>query len=252
MSATGMTGGPLDRRNLSVELGLGGQCTARSKRSGERCRLPSMLGSNVCRSHGGAAPATRAKAKRRLEQASDVLVQRLLQFALDGTVADNVALQAIRDALDRAGMGAKHALELSTPPAEPVDDIIDAATFDVARITRAQHQALQRGEPMPPALPPVAAEPGILDVEFAEEPHVPTPSSTGDAPDAAERVDGPPRRPAWAEDPPEPPKRGLMTLEEANAALREDEQRVRAARATPIGADAPRLTRVSRGSRRRG
>ena len=248
MSATGMTGGPLDRRNLSVELGLGGQCTARSKRSGERCRLPSMLGSNVCRSHGGAAPATRAKAKRRLEQASDVLVQRLLQFALDGTVADNVALQAIRDALDRAGMGAKHALELSTPPADPVDDILDAATFDVAKLTKAQHDALAGRAPVA-ALPP--ADPGIVDVEFSEEPHVPTHSSTGDAPDAAERVDGPPRRPAWAEDPPAPPRRGLMTLEEANAALREDEQRVRAARATPIGADAPRPTRVSRGSRRR-
>jgi len=248
MSATGMTGGPLDRRNLSVELGLGGQCTARSKRSGERCRLPSMLGSNVCRSHGGAAPATRAKAKRRLEQASDVLVQRLLQFALDGTVADNVALQAIRDALDRAGMGAKHALELSTPPADPVDDILDAATFDVAKLTKAQHDALAGRAPVA-ALPP--ADPGIVDVEVVDEAPPRTPSSTAGQPAAADRNDVPPRRPAWAEDPPEPPKRGLMTLEEANAALREDEQRVRAARATPIGADAPRPTRVVRARRRR-
>jgi hypothetical protein len=30
------------------------------------------------------------------------LLQRLLQFAHDGGVADNVALQAIRDAVDRA------------------------------------------------------------------------------------------------------------------------------------------------------
>jgi hypothetical protein len=46
----------------------------------------------------------RAKAQRRLQQAADVLVQRLLSFALDGNVADPVALQAIRDALDRAGL----------------------------------------------------------------------------------------------------------------------------------------------------
>jgi hypothetical protein len=39
-----------------------------------------------------------------LQQAADVLVQRLLSFALDGNVADPVALQAIRDALGRTGL----------------------------------------------------------------------------------------------------------------------------------------------------
>lgn len=64
---------PLDRADLLADLAAGDhRCTARSKRTGERCQLPSMLGGNVCRSHGGAAPQTRAKAKRRLEQASDV------------------------------------------------------------------------------------------------------------------------------------------------------------------------------------
>ena len=92
------------------------RCTARSKRTGERCRLPSMLGGNVCRSHGGAAPQTRAKAQRRLQQAADVLVQRLLSFALDGRVADPVALAAIRDALDRAGLNPKTAIEIEVKP----------------------------------------------------------------------------------------------------------------------------------------
>ena len=96
---------PHDRRNLMVDLATGDtQCTARSKQTGKRCRRPSSLGSNVCRSHGSAAPQTRAKAQRRLQQAADVLVQRLLSFAIDGKVDDPVALRAIMDALDRAGM----------------------------------------------------------------------------------------------------------------------------------------------------
>jgi hypothetical protein len=79
----GMSAEPLDRRDLLHDLQAGEtQCTARSKRTGKRCRAPSMLGGNVCRAHGGAAPQTRAKAQRRLVQAADVLVQRLLGLAL--------------------------------------------------------------------------------------------------------------------------------------------------------------------------
>ena len=73
----------------------------------------------MCRAHGGAAPQTRAKAQRRLQQAADVLVQRLLGLALDCEATDAVALQAIRDALDRAGLGTKQALELSEKPLAP-------------------------------------------------------------------------------------------------------------------------------------
>src|SRR5262245_17782899 len=71
-----------------------------------------MLGGKVCRSHGGAAPQVTAKAQRRLQQAVDALVQRLVGMALDGDVQDHVALQAIRDALDRAGLGAKQAVSV--------------------------------------------------------------------------------------------------------------------------------------------
>lgn len=63
-----------------------------------------------CRVHRGSAPQVRTAAKRRLDQAADALVQKLPGFALDGEATDAVALQAIRDALDRAGLGAKQAL----------------------------------------------------------------------------------------------------------------------------------------------
>lgn len=102
---------PLDSRN-PMEAPPGVQCTARGKRSGDRCKRPAMLGANVCRSHGGASPQARAAAKRRLEEAAAVLVQRLLNLALDGDAPDSVALQAINSALNRAGMSAKHSDQL--------------------------------------------------------------------------------------------------------------------------------------------
>jgi hypothetical protein len=160
---------PLDRRDLLRELATTEtQCTARSKRTGERCRLPSALGSNVCRSHGAAAPQTRAKAKRRLDQASDVLVQRLLSFALDGDAPDNVALAAIRDALDRAGLGAKQAVEVGVelqPYEQVLNDIVG-----IAHITRAESRERQSfpatGEPRDAE---ASAQREILDAELVPE-----------------------------------------------------------------------------------
>lgn len=160
-----MTDQPLDRRDLLHDLQAGEtRCTARSKRTGKRCKAPSMLGGNVCRAHGGAAPQTRAKAQRRLAQAADVLVQRLLGLALGGDVPDAIALQAIRDALDRAGLGAKHALELSAEPLAPWEEMC----IDFANTSRARHEALEqlvrRGE----ALPEVLANPAGPDIVDAE------------------------------------------------------------------------------------
>lgn len=51
-----MTGDPLVPR----------QCTAKSKRSGERCRRTAMKGSTVCPMHGGKSPGALAKAAENL------------------------------------------------------------------------------------------------------------------------------------------------------------------------------------------
>jgi hypothetical protein len=68
------------------------------------------------RVHGASAPQVKAAAKRRLDAAADVLVQRLLGFALDGDTPDNIALAAIRDALDRAGLVAPKTLDVRSAP----------------------------------------------------------------------------------------------------------------------------------------
>lgn len=45
------------------------KCTAKSKRSGERCKRWPIRGGTVCAIHGGNSPTVRAAAKRRLEEA---------------------------------------------------------------------------------------------------------------------------------------------------------------------------------------
>jgi hypothetical protein len=210
-----------ERADLKL-MGFDGKCTARSQRTGEQCRRPAARGANVCPVHGGSAPQVKAAARRRLDQAADVLVQRLLKFALDGDVADNVALAAIRDALDRAGMGAK--TEVAVEVKAPWEELLG----DVAHVTKAQHEAMKRGEPLPPTPPPALPAPAdadIVDAEVVED----TPESVG------ERADRP-NVPDWAEPPPAArPSRELVTLEDAAAEV----------------AAANRAARVTRARRRR-
>lgn len=194
-----------ERADLKL-MGFDGKCTARSQRTGEQCRRPAARGANVCPVHGGAAPQVKAAARRRLDQAADVLVQRLLKFALDGDAPDHVALAAIRDALDRAGMGAKQAVEVEVKPPAPWEEVLG----DVVHITKAQHEAMKRGEYAPapqPALPTLADD--IVDAEVVDGP-VSHPERVGESADAHSVPD-------WAEHPPAPPSRELVTLEDAAA-----------------------------------
>jgi len=45
------------------------QCTATSRRSGERCKRAASIGATVCAKHGAGAPQVKAAAARRIEQA---------------------------------------------------------------------------------------------------------------------------------------------------------------------------------------
>lgn len=73
----------------------------------------------------------------RLQQAADALVQRLLGMALDGDAPDHVALQAIRDALDRAGMSAKAGVFVELKPWKQMMGEIAG----IATISRDEHRA---------------------------------------------------------------------------------------------------------------
>jgi hypothetical protein len=86
-------------------------CTAR-RRNGEPCRNAPMLGSSVCRMHGGAAPQVKRAAQMRILQASDKAAARLVEMMQDKTIPPAIQLAAARDLLDRAGLVGKQEIEL--------------------------------------------------------------------------------------------------------------------------------------------
>src|SRR4029077_20053679 len=116
----------LSPRDWSISNVPERQCTAHRKKDGQRCKNAAIRGSNVCGYHGGNAPAVKAKARLRLEMASDRLARELLNMTSDPNVADPVKLAAIKDSLDRSGIQAKTAVsvEVSTKPFELVFDPI--------------------------------------------------------------------------------------------------------------------------------
>ena len=107
------------------------QCTA-YKRNGDRCKNAAIRGGNVCGYHGGNAPAVKAKARLRLEMASDRLARQLLNMTSDPNVADPVKLGAIKDALDRSGLAAKNAVSVEVGITKPWESVFEGVSKVVA------------------------------------------------------------------------------------------------------------------------
>ena len=116
------------------------RCTAHRK-NGDRCKRAAIAGGRVCTHHGGSAPAVKAKARQRIEDAADRMARELLKMAVDENVSDAVKLAAIRDALDRAGLSAHTAVSVAIAP-KPWEQIFD----DIAGGSRAESRR-RRGMP---------------------------------------------------------------------------------------------------------
>ncbi|WP_370499883.1 hypothetical protein NWT09_24080 [Mycolicibacterium sp. jd] len=155
------------------------------------------------------------------------MAKELLNIATDSE-SEHVKLAAIRDALDRAGISAKQALELSAAgAAKPYEELLQGLS-GIATISREESRARRGLAPEPRALAAPEEPIEVVDAELVEPEEYPAdpPHRRAHGPVPADRGDGPPPRPHFAEDAPSAqPGTGLQTLEDAVADLRDRRQR---------------------------
>jgi hypothetical protein len=124
---------PIGGRDWSKSPVPNRQCVAH-KKTGDRCKNAALSGAKVCKFHGGAAKHVRNAARARLANAADRMAKELLNMATDDNVSDAVKLNAIRDALDRAGLKPGVEVEITT---KPIDQILDGLEgIEAAAATR--------------------------------------------------------------------------------------------------------------------
>jgi hypothetical protein len=148
------------------------RCTAHRK-NGDQCKNAARHGANVCDFHGAKAPQVKRKARQRIEEAADRMACELLKMATDANVADSVKLAAIRDALDRAGLATRTAVEVEVGPPKPYEQIMSGMTEVVggSRAEFRRSQGIFGGEESPPngsSRPELAAP---IDAEVVDQPH---------------------------------------------------------------------------------
>lgn len=101
------------------------RCVATNSR-GERCRKFAIYGSTVCRTHGGATKRVKEAARIRVENASNRLMGKLIEFAFDDTKPPDVQLKAIQNSLDRAGLKPPAEVVLAQGEAKPYETVFDS------------------------------------------------------------------------------------------------------------------------------
>jgi hypothetical protein len=90
-----------------------------------QCRKFAIMGSTVCKTHGGATKHIKSSARIRVENAQHKLIGKLIDFAFDDTKPPDVQLRAIRDALDRGGLKPPSEVVLSQGEPKPYEVIFD-------------------------------------------------------------------------------------------------------------------------------
>lgn len=82
---------------------LAPRCTAFSKTTGKRCGQAAIRGGSVCIVHGGASPAAKAEAQRRLATLVDPALEVMFEQLTNGKTPPATRFSVAEDILDRAG-----------------------------------------------------------------------------------------------------------------------------------------------------
>ncbi len=170
------------------------RCAAH-KKTGEQCKNAAILGSTVCRFHGGAAKHVKRAARARLENAADLMARQLLGLALTAE-SEGVQLAAVKDALDRGGLKAPSEVVLSQGEQKPYEELFDGIFSGSREESRAARgyagvdSSENAGIHSPPA---TAADNGNSEFPSSYREYDSRPQAQEDT--EAYRRDAPPRQP---------------------------------------------------------
>ncbi len=122
------------------------QCNATSKQSKARCRNGSIPGGSVCRFHGGATPVVKAKAELRIKEALEAMLPKGMQRyeKLVDSKHDAVALNVVRDLLDRTGHKPTERVETTNYTPEDVETLANLDDIELAAYIELRRKVTQK------------------------------------------------------------------------------------------------------------
>ena len=131
---------PSPRRDAELAGNPGRRCTSH-RTNGNPCRRWAVKGTNVCPHHGARAPQVLNKARYRIEAASNKLMGKLIEVAFDDSKPAAVQLDAIKDALNRAGMKPPTTVEIG--PTKPFEEIFEGIAESTTRAESRRARGLE-------------------------------------------------------------------------------------------------------------
>lgn len=151
------------------------QCTATSRRSGERCRKMATLGATVCCKHGASAPQVRAAARRRITLAEAMERgdrRNPLEVLSDAMHVADVVAQQMQAAVSAGEFTAEHAqalVEATKLQAQMAKLALDSGVDPVAMMLRHRDIADGLARIVDDILSRLGLHPGRADVRAAVE-----------------------------------------------------------------------------------
>lgn len=112
------------RHDAALAANAERRCVATTPKG--QCRKFAIMGSTVCKTHGGATAHIKSKARIRVENVSFKAVGKLVEVAFDDTKPAAVQLAAIRDLLDRGGLKPPSEVVLSQGEPKAYETVFDS------------------------------------------------------------------------------------------------------------------------------